>query len=59
FLAFPKPKTPVATPAGPTRFRPALPNRPSWINSDSLEGTRVWVLLAHHFSRRPPIRLNL
>ncbi|RDY11616.1 Retrovirus-related Pol polyprotein, partial [Mucuna pruriens] len=33
--------------------------RPSWINLDSPKGTRLWVLLAHHFLRCPPIRLGL
>ncbi|RDY13025.1 gag-pol, partial [Mucuna pruriens] len=32
---------------------------PSWFNSDSQEGTRLWVLLAYHFLRRPPIHLGL
>ncbi|RDX89850.1 hypothetical protein CR513_28374, partial [Mucuna pruriens] len=32
---------------------------PSWTNSNIPEGTRLWVLLAHHFSRRPPIPLDL
>ncbi|RDX69441.1 Retrovirus-related Pol polyprotein from transposon 17.6, partial [Mucuna pruriens] len=33
--------------------------RPSWINSNSSKGIRLWVLLAHQFSRHPPIRLDL
>ncbi|RDX69240.1 hypothetical protein CR513_51674, partial [Mucuna pruriens] len=33
--------------------------RPSWINLDNPKGTRLWVLLAHHFPRRPPLRLEL
>ncbi|RDX67961.1 hypothetical protein CR513_53101, partial [Mucuna pruriens] len=33
--------------------------RPSWINLDSPKGTKLWVLLAHHFLRCPPICLGL
>ncbi|RDY04068.1 Gag-Pol polyprotein, partial [Mucuna pruriens] len=46
-------------PIGPLILSFGIRRRQLWIKSDGPKSTRVWVLLAHHFSRCPPICLDL